>query len=64
MCIQCMVTAATSVSAASGARAWIGNHLGGVLTPRRLRLITIAMFTLAVLASGLFVSGSGAATGH
>ena len=63
MCVQCMITAATSVSAASGVRAWVGNRFGAVLTPRRLRLITIALFSLAVLASGLFVSGSGAQPG-
>jgi hypothetical protein len=63
MCVQCMMAAATSVGAASGVRAWLGNHFGSVLTPRRLRLITIALFALAVLASGLFVSGSSAPPG-
>ena len=63
MCMQCMITAATSVSAASGVRAWIGNRFGALLPPRRLRLVTIALFALAVLASGLFVSGSSAAPG-
>ncbi len=58
MCVQCMMTAAASVSAASGLRVWLGNHFGSWLTPRRLRLVTIGLFTLAVLASGLFVSGS------
>jgi hypothetical protein len=61
MCMQCMITAATSVSAASGIRAWVGNRFGAFLTPHRLRLLTIALFSLAVLASGLFVSGS---SGH
>jgi hypothetical protein len=64
MCVQCMMTAAASVSTASGIRAWLGNHVGSVLTPRRLRWITIALFALAVLASGLFVSGSGSAAGN
>jgi hypothetical protein len=45
-------------------RAWIGKHFGSILTPQRLRLITIALFTIAVLASGLFVSGSSAHPGH
>ncbi len=58
MCMQCMMTAAASVSTASGLRVWLGNHVGKWLTPRRLRLITIALFALAILASGLFVSGS------
>jgi hypothetical protein len=63
MCVQCMMTAATSVGAASGIRAWVGQRFASVLTPGRLRAITVALFALAVLASGLFVSGSGAA-GH
>ncbi len=52
-----MMTAAASVSTASGLRIWLGNRAGSFLTPGRLRLITIALFALAVLASGLFVSG-------
>jgi hypothetical protein len=64
MCVQCMMGAATTVGAASGIRAWIGQRFGSVLTPQRLRLITIALFTIAVLASGLFVSGSSAHPGH
>jgi hypothetical protein len=59
-----MMTAAASVSTASGIRVWLGNRLGGFLTPQRLRWITIALFALAVLASGLFVSGSSSAAGH
>jgi hypothetical protein len=62
--MQCMMTAAGSVSAASGMRAWIGQRFGSVLTPGRLRAITITLFALAVLASGLFVTGSGGAAGH
>ena len=59
-----MMTAATSVGAASGVRTWLGQRFGSVLTPQRLRAITIALFALAVLASGLFVSGTGAHSGH
>jgi hypothetical protein len=63
MCVQCMMTAAASVSTASGLRVWLGRHVGGFLTPRRLRWITVALFALAILASGLFVSGSGSPSG-
>jgi hypothetical protein len=63
MCVQCMMTAAASVSTASGIRVWLGNRAGPLLTPRRLRLITIALLALAILASGLFVSGSGSPAG-
>jgi hypothetical protein len=59
-----MMGAATTVGAASGIRAWLGQRFGSVLTAERLRLITIAMFTIAVVASGLFVSGSSAHPSH
>lgn len=59
-----MMGAATTVGAASGLRAWLGQHFGSVLTPQRLRLITIALFAVAVIASGLFVAGSGAHASH
>jgi hypothetical protein len=64
MCVQCMMGAATTVGAASGIRAWLGQRFGSVLTPERLRLITIALFAVAVLASGLFVTGSSAHPVH
>jgi hypothetical protein len=59
-----MMTAAASVSTASGIRVWLGSHVDGLLTPQRLRWITITLFALAVLASGIFVSGSTPAAGH
>jgi hypothetical protein len=59
-----MMTAAASVSTASGIRVWLSNHVGGILTPQRLRWITITLFALAILASGLFVSGSSSAARH
>jgi hypothetical protein len=59
-----MMTAAASVSTASGIRVWLGKHVGRFLTPHRLRWITIALFALAVLASGIFVSGSSSAAGQ
>jgi hypothetical protein len=63
MCVQYMMTAAASVSTASGIRVWLGSRARSLLTPKRLRLITIALFALAVLASGLFVSGSSSPAG-
>ena len=59
-----MMGAATTVGAASGIRAWLGKYVGAALTPQRLRTITIVMFSVAVLASGLFVTGSTAAPTH
>jgi hypothetical protein len=58
MCVQCMMTAMTSVAAASGTRSWLANKRPDWLTPRLLRYITIALFTGAVLVSAT-LSGSG-----
>ena len=57
MCMQCMATAMTAVGAAGGLRSWLGQRKVEWLTPRRLRYVTIALFTLAVLAAGT-LSGS------
>jgi hypothetical protein len=53
MCLQCMSVAMTSVGAAGGLRSWIASKNPIWLTPRRLRLITAALLTVAVLASGV-----------
>jgi hypothetical protein len=52
-----MMTAMTSVAAASGTRSWLAQRRADWLTPRRLRYITIALFTAAVLVAGT-MSGS------
>lgn len=57
MCVQCMMTAMTSVAAASGTRSWLAQRRAEWLTPRRLRLMTIGLFAVAVLVSGT-LSGS------
>jgi hypothetical protein len=57
MCVQCMMAAAGTVSAASGVRAWLGQKQAQWLTPSRLRWITIGLFTIAVLVAGT-LSGS------
>jgi hypothetical protein len=57
MCVQCMVTAMSSVAAASGTRAWLGRKRAEWLTPKLLRLITVALFIGAVLVAGT-MSGS------
>jgi hypothetical protein len=53
MCMQCMTVAATSVGAAGGLRAWVASKNPGWMTPRRLRLLTAALLTLAVLVAGV-----------
>jgi hypothetical protein len=57
MCMQCMMTATTTVGAASGIRAWLGQHRAHWLTPKRLRYITIGLMTVALLVAGT-MSGS------
>lgn len=59
MCAQCMATAMTAVGAASGARAYLGTRRFSWLTPRRLRAITFALATGAILASATLVGGTG-----
>jgi hypothetical protein len=59
MCMQCMAGAVTAVGAASGARAYLGTRRFRWLTPRRLRLLTVALGVAAVAASATVLSGSG-----
>jgi hypothetical protein len=58
MCMQCLTTAAAAVGTASGLRAWLVERVSW-MTPRRTRMVTIALLTLAVVVSGLGFSGSG-----
>jgi hypothetical protein len=53
-----MVTAMTSMAAATGTRSWLAQRRDEWLTPRRLRFITIALFAAAILVAGT-LSGSG-----
>jgi hypothetical protein len=59
MCMQCMATATVAVGSASGLRAWLHFHGGAWLTPGRMRAITIALLTLAVLGAGVGLNGTG-----
>ena len=58
MCVQCAATAAVTVGTASGLRAWLRARRGAWLTPWRMRVATVALLSLAVLASGLALAGS------
>jgi hypothetical protein len=53
MCMQCMTYAMTSVGAAGGLRAWVASKNPSWSTPRRLRVVTAALLTLAVLVAGV-----------
>jgi hypothetical protein len=57
MCMQCMVTAMSSMAAATGTRSWLAQKRSDWLTPGRLRIITIALFAAAILVAGT-MSGS------
>ena len=57
--MQCMVTAMSSMAAANGTRAWLGKRRFSWLTPARLRKVTVVLFSAALIASALLMSGSG-----
>jgi hypothetical protein len=59
--MQCMATAMSSMAGANGIRAWLGRRGFAWLTPVRLRRVTVALFSAALLASALLMSGSSAA---
>jgi hypothetical protein len=53
MCAQCMASAATAVAGATGIRAWLAARGYAWVTPRRLRFMTGALLTVAVVAAGI-----------
>ena len=62
--MQCMASAMGAVGATSGTRAFIAGRHFSWLSPRRLRVLTIVLLAVALLASATLVSGSGPASGH
>ncbi len=56
--MQCAATATVAVGSASGIRAWLRLHAGDWLTPKRMRWVTIALLSLAVVISGVGLGGS------
>ena len=56
--MQCMVGAMSAMAGATGARSWLGAKRFSWLTPRRRRVVTIALMSAALLASATLVSGS------
>jgi hypothetical protein len=61
--MQCMLNAMAASAGATGARSWLGTRRFSWLTPRRLRIVTIALISAALLASATLVSGSSAQDG-
>ena len=49
MCASCMATAASATAAATGLRAWVAARAPAWMTPRRLRALTAALLTTAVV---------------
>jgi hypothetical protein len=58
MCMQCAAAATAAVGTASGLRAWIRIKAGDWLTPKRMRLITVSLLSLAVIGSGVALGGT------
>jgi hypothetical protein len=59
MCMQCMASAMATVGTASGLRAWLGVRLRPRLGERGVRILTVALFAAAVVASAVGLGGSG-----
>jgi hypothetical protein len=55
-----MAAAATAGATATGLRAWLAIRGPAWMTARRLRLATVAILLVAVLAAGTQIPGSGA----
>lgn len=56
MCAQCMVTATAAAGAATGLRSWLAVKSFAWVTPLRLKRITFALITAALV---LAATGSG-----
>ena len=53
MCATCWTTAATAVTGATGLRVWAANRRPEWLTDSRLRVLTVALLSLAVLVAAV-----------
>ena len=53
MCAQCWTAAATAVGGATGLRAWIATRSPSWATPARMKLLTLSLLLVAVLAASL-----------
>jgi hypothetical protein len=58
MCVQCMMGAMTAGAGATGARSWLATRSWSWLTEQRLRRITLALITVALVAAATLLSGS------
>ena len=47
-----------AATGATGLRAWLRAHLPYWMTPKRLRVVTVTLFTVALLGSSVTLNGS------
>ncbi|HWV84930.1 MAG TPA: hypothetical protein VNZ62_05735 [Capillimicrobium sp.] len=59
MCVQCMAGAMTAAAGAAGARSVLAARVRQRFGPRGLRRLTAVLLGAALVASALFVTGSG-----
>ena len=52
-----------AMAGASGARSWLQTQHTTWLTPRRLRVLTVSLFTAATIGSSVAISGSSSSPG-
>jgi hypothetical protein len=58
---MCGICAMAAMTGASGARSWLQSRHSTWLTPRRMKVATIALFAAATLGSSVAFSGSSSA---
>jgi hypothetical protein len=58
MCVQCMMGAMTATASATGVRAWLAQRKWSWITPRVLRVATLALLGAALVVSAVSFGGS------
>lgn len=58
MCGQCVTAAMTAAAGATGVRAWLAAKRPAWVTPRRLRLATVALIVAGLVVASLGLSGA------
>ena len=62
MCVNCVSsidTAVAAVGGVAGLRAWLGAHTQLLATPRRTRLLMVALGLVAAVVAGGALAGTG-----
>jgi hypothetical protein len=58
MCAQCMMAATGAAAGATGIRTWLATRGYSWLTPRRMRVATVAMIGAGLIAASLGLSST------